>query len=125
MQTAPVAPTGRPCLSSDLYAVCMPSASGHLPLKQDTLTKEEQKYVRLKDEFCKIVAEHDKKYNPSGVPYRGERTRSAPEAGQEEVGQVGQGDRFPESDTFESLEKVKATMQVSTAMWSSRRPCFT
>lgn len=69
-----------PKLDSSKFVKTCPNAAGFLPLRQDVLDLLEQKINTPKQQEALklIIQEHDKKYNPSGVPFKGDAKRPAP-----------------------------------------------
>ena len=97
-----------PTLLMDKFLQTCPNAAGFLPLRQDILSLLEQK-VRSeipKEGLNKIIQEHDKVHNPSGVPFKGEAKRSAPQDPTVEEGQHAKT-CAPESDGPRSKEEFK------------------
>ena len=72
--------TSAPALDVSKFVKTCPNASGFLPLRQDVLDLLEQKVqsTEQKEAIEKIITEHNKNHNPSGVPYKGETKRPAP-----------------------------------------------
>ena len=70
-----------PTLDVSKYAKTCPNAAGFLPLRQDVLDLLGQKVQSTKGKATihKLIEEHNKEYNPSGVPFKGEAKRPAPE----------------------------------------------
>ena len=68
-----------PKLDLSKFVKTCPNAAGFLPLRQDALDLLESKVQgpQQKEEVQKIVAAHNKIYNPSGVPFKGEAKRPA------------------------------------------------
>ena len=65
-----------PTYNMNRFKMCCPNASGFLPLRQDFLDVLQDK-VKTKDhKLSKIIADHNKAVNPSGVPYKGEKKRT-------------------------------------------------
>ena len=75
-------PTAAPVLDVSKYVKTCPNAAGFLPLRQEILDLVEQKVQSTtgKETIQKMVEEHNKKFNPSGVPFKGETKRPAPES---------------------------------------------
>ncbi|CAE7221764.1 unnamed protein product [Symbiodinium sp. CCMP2592] len=99
------APDGSPPVfnSQDLVLTKMVPSDGvlSLPLRQDVLSEKERCSTRLADEFTKIINEHNKTYNVSGVPWRGDHAPPARSSADET-----QAEPFPEEHavTEESLK---------------------
>ena len=74
--------TSAPTLDLSKYVKTCPNAAGFLPLRQDVLDLLEQKVqaTEHKEAIQSIITEHNKKHNPSGVPFKGEAKRRAPES---------------------------------------------
>ena len=72
--------TSAPALDLSRFVKTCPNAAGFLPLRQDILDLLEQKVqsTEQKEAIQKIIAEHNKNHNPSGVPFKGEAKRPAP-----------------------------------------------
>ena len=66
-----------PTYNTTSFVATFPSASAHLPFRQEWLTLQESKFTdaTLRSAFQSVVAEHDAKYNPSKVPYAGEESK--------------------------------------------------
>ena len=77
-KTAPAA--SAPTLDLSKYVKTCPNAAGFLPLRQDILDLLDQKVQsdEHKQAIQSIIKEHNKNYNPSGVPFKGENKRPAP-----------------------------------------------
>ncbi|CAE7253882.1 unnamed protein product [Symbiodinium sp. CCMP2592] len=99
------APDGSPPVfnSQDLVLTKMVPSDGvlSLPLRQDVLSEKERCFTRLADEFTKVINEHNKTYNVSGVPWRGDHAPPARSSADET-----QAEPFPEEHavTEESLK---------------------
>ena len=72
--------TEAPTLDSKQFVKTCPNAAGFLPLRQDILDLLQQKVTSEKQKQAveKLIEEHNKKHNPSGVPFKGEAKRPAP-----------------------------------------------
>ena len=72
--------TSAPTLDLSKFVKTCPNAAGFLPLRQDILDLLEQKVQsnEQKQAIQSIIAEHNKNYNPSGAPFKGEAKRPAP-----------------------------------------------
>ena len=72
--------TEAPKIDSKHFVKTCPNAAGFLPLRQDILDLLQQKVTSAthKEVVEKLIEEHNKKYNPSGVPFKGEAKRPAP-----------------------------------------------
>ena len=75
-----------PVLDHSKFVKTCPNAAGFLPVRQDIIDELESKvqgpeYLQsIKD----IIKDHDKKHNPSEVPFKGETKRPAPESQDED-----------------------------------------
>ena len=69
--------TGPPTYDEKSFVATFPSASAHLPFRQEWLTLQEGKFqdATVLSAFKSMVDDHDVKYNPSKVPYAGEESR--------------------------------------------------
>ena len=78
----PAAPsaTAAPVLQTNKFVKTCPNSAGFLPLRQDILTLVEQKVQsnNQKSSLQKIIRDHDKACNPSGVLFKGEAKRPPP-----------------------------------------------
>ncbi|CAE7673217.1 unnamed protein product, partial [Symbiodinium sp. CCMP2592] len=86
------------------YVLTAPVEGKHLSFRQDVLDVYDGKFSKLKEAYEALKSKHNAKHNPSGVPYKGAGKRTEPDSVQEV-----QGEPFPDEDSFESLDKVKAT----------------
>ena len=86
------------------YVLTAPVEGKHLSFRQEALDMYDAKFSKLKDAYEALKNKHNAKHNPSGVPYKGTGKRTEPASVQEV-----QGEPFPDEDSFESLDKVKAT----------------
>ena len=66
-----------PTYDQTSFVATFPSASAHLPFRQEWLTLQEGKFkdATVLSAFKSMVAEHDAKHNPSQVPYAGEESK--------------------------------------------------
>ena len=97
--TEAAAPSNAP----QLYALTFPTAEGHLALRQTALDEWCPKFARLRKDFDAAVEKHNKAFNPSGFPFKGDgQKRPAPGAGVDEEGKA-----FPADSVVESLEALK------------------
>ena len=72
--------TEAPTLDSKQFVKTCPNAAGFLPLRQDILDLLHQKVTSEthKKAVEQLIEEHNKKHNPSGVPFKGDAKRPAP-----------------------------------------------
>ena len=96
------APGQKPTYNIEDFQLTMPTGDGSLALRQSTLDQYQPKFARLKDKFLSLVANHDKKYNVSGVPYRGESKRSVDNSEDQEAVP------FKDTDVKESRAALEA-----------------
>ena len=66
-----------PTYDQTSFVATFPSASAHLPFRQEWLTLQEGKFkdATLLSAFKSMVSAHDAKHNPSQVPYAGEESK--------------------------------------------------
>ena len=62
------------------FVLTLPSAAGHLPIRQSTLDEYGKKFHHLTLQFESAVRDHNAKHNPSGQSYKGEKKRTLEEA---------------------------------------------
>jgi len=94
-------PKEKPTYNTDDFLLCMPTAEGSLALRQSMLDEYQSRFARLQDQFQAMIANHDKKYNLSGVPYKSNGKRSA------EPIEDQQASSFPEQDVKESKAELE------------------
>ena len=95
-------PVQTPTYNIEDFQLTMPTADGSLALRQSVLDQNQPKFARLQDKFLSLVANHDKKYNVSGDPYRGESKRSADNSEDQEAVP------FKDTDVKESRAALEA-----------------
>ena len=95
------AQTQRPSYNTDEFPLTMPTADESLSLRQSTLDEYTPKFTRLQEDFQALLAKHDAKYNPSGVPYKGQGKRSADLVEDEDTVS------FPEANVIDSKDKLE------------------
>ena len=83
-----------PSNDTKLYLLAFPTAEGHLALRQSALDEWAPKFARLKKDFDEMDEKHNKDFNPSGSPYKGEGQKLPAAAITHEDDQ--EGDPFPE-----------------------------
>ena len=87
-----------------LYALTFPTAEGHLAMKQTALDEWSVKFARTKKDFDEAVDKHNKKFNPSGFPYKADgQKRAAPVT--EDDGEEGAA--FTDDCIVASLDELK------------------
>ena len=76
-----------------LYHLTFPTADGHLAFRQKALDEWGPKFARLKQDYDKSTEKHNREFNPSGTPFKGDaqNKRAAP---LEDI--EAEGDPFPE-----------------------------
>ena len=103
IQSLTTCPLKRPSFNLNEFEVAIPLADDKtLAMRQTTLDEWGKKFIRKKDDWTKILSEHDKKYNIAGTVYKGETKRPASNPAEEKTGSV-----FSEGDTKPSLEELK------------------
>ena len=81
------APAGvAPVLDTAAYVKTCPNAAGSLPIRQEILDTLEHKIKadHHREALKKLIEEHNKNYNVSGMPFKGEGKRPAPSGNAEE-----------------------------------------
>lgn len=92
-----------PVSDPQVYALTFPTAEGQLAMRQTALDDWGAKFARLKKDFDAAVEKHNKAFNPSGFPYKGDgQKRQAPSTAEEE-----EGAPFPPDSTVDSMEALK------------------
>ena len=88
--------TVAPTLQMNKFVKTCPNSAGFLPLRQDILDLLNQKVQddAPKAALDKIIQEHNKVHNPSGVPFKGEAKRPAP--------QTDDGNKAKDAKTYAS-----------------------
>ena len=102
------APTQKPTYNTDDFLLTMPTADGSLALRQSMLDEYMPKFARLQQDFQALLEKHDAKYNPSGVPYKGQKKRSAGVI--EDEGAAS----FPEANVIDSKDKLEELGTIHT-----------
>jgi len=92
--------TSPPTLDPSKFLKTCPNAAGFLPLRQESLDLLQQKIgsEKRKEAIEKMIEEHNKKYNPSGVPFKGDAKRPAP-ANSEEDAEARKAKVYPPEST--------------------------
>ena len=101
-------PTQRPSYNTDEFLLTMPTADESLALRQSKLDEYTPKFTRLQEDFQALMAKHDAKYNPSGVPYKGQGKRSA------DVIEDADAVSFPEASVIDSKDKLEELGTIHT-----------
>lgn len=69
-----------PTYDEKSYKLTCPNTANHLPVRQDWLDSIQERIKSHTARLQDMIKEHDKLANPSGVPYKGEKKRTAEES---------------------------------------------
>jgi len=91
----------RPTFDPAAYTQTCPNANKELPIRQDVLDlmSAKLKSDAAKQEFDKIVKDHNKEFNPSGVPYKGEKKRPGSEVEGQDDDEAKDAKTYPDDDS--------------------------
>ena len=114
--------SSRPSYDTKEFVYTMPSADGALPLKQAILDEWQNKFSQNPVGYQEVVERHNKKYNPSGVPFKDGGERRATASADVDLESAAQP--FPSEATSTSLDALKAAAGPLSTIKGTRPELF-